>query len=258
MEKGRKEVKPEKIKEVEDLVNQLNSYSSIGFLNLYKTPASVLQKMKTMLRGKAVIKVSKKSALLLALKKTNKESLVEFIKEYPALIFTNMDSFKIYNLLQKKKVPAPAKVGDAPKKDIEIKAGPTDLMPGPAISTLTKVKIPAKVEGGKIAIMRDSIVCKAGEVVSLDLASALQLLKLEPMEIGLNIVAIEEKGIIYKAEQLVIDEDKILNDIQRAIQNAFNLSINSCYPTKETVGFLIAKAVLSAKQLGNETKIMEA
>jgi large subunit ribosomal protein L10 len=255
MNKGRKEVNPKKIKEVEDLAKLINSYPVIGILELYKTPASALQKIKTAFRGKAVIKVSRKSIILLAFEKAGKQNLKEFIKSYPALILTNMDSFKIYNNLRKRKIPATAKAGDVAIKDIEIKAGPTDLMPGPAISTLTKVKIPAKVESGKIAIMKDAVVCKAGGTISLDLASALQLLKLQPMEVGLNVVVMEEKGIVYKAEQLVVDEEKIFNDIQRAIHNAFNLSMNANYPTKETIGFMISKAYLSAKQLAKETKM---
>ncbi len=257
MRKGRKEVRPEKIKAVEGLAKLINSYSVVGILNLYKIPASVLQTTKTILRGKAVIKVTKKSITLRALEKAGKENLKEFVKDYPALILTNDDSFKIYNFLQRKKVPASAKPGDIPEKDIEIRAGPTDLMPGPAISTLSKVKIPAKVEGGKIAIIRNKIVCKAGEEISLDLASALQLLKLKPMEIRLNVVVLEEKGIVYKGEQLFIDEVKVFNDFQLAIHNAFNLSINSGYPTKGTISFIITKAFLNAKQLGLEAGIIE-
>ncbi len=255
MRKG--EVKPEKIKAVEDLAKLISNYNVVGILNLYKTPASVLQKTKTILREKAVIKVAKKSIIIRALEKAGKDKLKEFVKDYPALILTNQDPFKVYNFLQKKKIPAFAKPGDIAEKDIEVKAGPTDLMPGPAISTLTKVKIPAKVEGGKIAIMKDKVVCKAGEKISLDLASALQLLKLKPMEIGLNIIAFEEKGIIYTKEQLLIDEEKVFNDFQIAVQNAFNLSINSGYPTKETISFMITKAFLNAKQLGLEAGIIE-
>ncbi|MHA1873783.1 MAG: 50S ribosomal protein L10 [Candidatus Heimdallarchaeaceae archaeon] len=255
MRKG--EVKPEKIKAVEDLAKLISNYNVVGILNLYKTPASVLQKTKTILREKAVIKVAKKSIIIRALEKAGKGKLKEFVKDYPALILTNQDPFKVYNFLQKKKIPAFAKPGDIAEKDIEVKAGPTDLMPGPAISTLTKVKIPAKVEGGKIAIMKDKVVCKAGEKISLDLASALQLLKLKPMEIGLNIIAFEEKGIIYTKEQLLIDEEKVFNDFQIAVQNAFNLSINSGYPTKETISFMITKAFLNAKQLGLEAGIIE-
>jgi large subunit ribosomal protein L10 len=245
-------VKEEKIKAVDELANLLNKYSVIGILNLCKTPASALQKIKMNLKDKALIKVAKKTIILFALEKTKKETLKEFLVGYPALILSNEDPFKLYLMIQRQRVPSSAKPGDIPKEDIEVKAGPTDLMPGPAISTLTKVKIPAKVEAGKIAVMRDKVVCKAGEKVSLDLASALQLLKLEPMEVRLNVVVFEEKGIVYKAEQLFVDEEKLLNDIQLAIQNAFNLSINSGYPTKQSIEFMIAKAYWNAKQLESE------
>ena len=253
--KGRKEPRKEKIEAVEKLSEMIKSYPVIGILSLYKTPASALQKIKKELKGKAVIKVSKKSTVLLALEKAGKANLKEFITDYPALMLASLDPFRLYLFLQKKKTPASAKPGDIPANDIEVKAGPTDLPPGPAISTLTKAGLPAKVEAGKIAIMRDKVVCKAGEKVSLELASALQLLKLEPMEIGLNVVVFDENGTIYKKEQLFIDETKLLNDIQLAIRNAFNLSVNSGYPTKETIGFMLAKAQLQAKQLALEAKI---
>jgi large subunit ribosomal protein L10 len=253
--KGRQSVRPEKMKEVDDLVKAINSYSCIGVLNFYKTPASTLQKIKTMLRGQVDIRLSKKSLILLALEKTGKQNMKEFMTGYPGLILTNMNPFKLYNFLQKNKIPASAKTGDVPKNDVEVKAGPTDLMPGPAISTLTKVKIPAKVEGGKIAVMKDFVVSKAGQPLSFDIVNALQLLKLKPMENGLNVTMIEEKGTIYKAEQLLVDENKVLGDIQRAIQSAFNLSINANYPTKETIGLMIGKAYMNAKQLSVETKM---
>jgi large subunit ribosomal protein L10 len=255
MNKGRKEVRPEKIKLVEDLTNLLNKYPVIGILDLCKTPASALQKIKMNLKGKAVIRVAKKRMILFALKKANKENLKEYIRGYPALMLTNEDPFKLFLMIKRQMVPASAKPGDVPEEDIEVKAGPTELMPGPAISTLTKVKLPAKVEAGKIAIMRDKVVCKAGEPVSLDMASALQLLKLQPMRVGLNVVVFDERGTVYKAEDMFVDEEKLLNDIRMAIHNAFNLSINADYPTKETIGFMLAKAQMEAKSLEAELKL---
>jgi large subunit ribosomal protein L10 len=253
--KGRKEPRKEKIEAVDNLSQLIKQYPVIGMLNLYKTPANALQKIKKELKGKAVIKIARKSTLLFALDKSGKGNLKEFVADYPALMLANLDPFRLYLFLQKKKTPAAAKPGDMPTRDIEVKAGPTDLPPGPAISTLTKVGLPAKVEAGKIAIAKDKVILKAGEKVSLDLASALQLLKLQPMEIGLNVVVFEENGIVYKKEQLFIDEEKLKNDIQTAIQNAFNLAVNAEYPTKETIGFMLVKAQMQAKQLVTEAKI---
>ncbi|MFH1473643.1 MAG: 50S ribosomal protein L10 [Candidatus Aenigmatarchaeota archaeon] len=253
--KGRKTVRPDKIKTVEDLTSLMNKYPIIGVLDLCKTPASALQKIKMNLKGRALIRVAKRRMILYAMEKAKKENLKEYIKGYPALILTNEDPFKLFMAIKKQIIPASAKPGDMPEEDIEIKAGPTELMPGPAISTLSKVKIPAKVDKGKIAVMRDFVACKAGQPVSLDLASALQLLKLQPMSVGLNVVVFDERGTVYKAEDMFVDETKLLNDIQMAIQNAFNLSINADYPTKETIGFMLAKAQMEAKALEAELKL---
>jgi len=250
-------VKEEKIKKVEELADSLNKHRVIGILNMYKTPASALQKIRSMLRDKAIIKICKKSRMLFALEKVGKNDLKKYVKDYPGMILTDMDPFKFYLFLQRNKTPVFAKAGDISERDIEIKAGPTDLMPGPAISTLSKVKIPAKVEGGKIAIMRDKIVCKAGDKITEDIAAVLQLLKIKPMEITLNVVVVSEDGTIYESEQLYIDEKKLFEDLSKAVQYGFNLSIESGWITEQNINLLIAKAFLNAKQVGLEAGIIE-
>jgi large subunit ribosomal protein L10 len=246
---GRESVRPEKIEKVRKMVDLINRYSVACILNTYKLPASALQKIKRELHEKALVKITKKSLLLLALKNTEKKTLEEFIGNYPGLILTEMSPFKLHAFLKRNKTSVPAKAGDIAIRDIEIKAGPTNLPPGPAISTLTKVGIPAKVEGGKIAVMKDKIVLRAGETVSKDLAAALQLLKMEPMEIGLDVVAAFEKGEIYKKDVLSFDEEKLLNDLVSAHGKALNLCLSMGYPTKETIGMMLALAHMKAEAL---------
>lgn len=251
-------VKEEKIKKVEELSNLLNKYRVIGILNMYKTPASALQRIRSILRDKAIIKIFKKSTMLFALEKIGKKDLKKYVKDYPALIITDMDPFRLYLFLQRNKTPISAKPGDIVEKDIEVKAGPTDLMPGPAISTLSKIKIPAKVEGGKISIIRDKVVCKAGDKITEDIAAVLQLLKIKPMEITLNVVAVSENGTIYEGEQLYIDEKKLFEDLLKAVQYGFNLSMESGWITEQNISLLIIKAFLNAKQLGIEAGVIES
>jgi large subunit ribosomal protein L10 len=253
----RTDIRPEKIQEVEKLASLINKYPVVGILNLHKLPARALQKIKKDLGENVSIKVTKKSFILFALEKTNKKGLKEAVTVQPALVFTEMNPFKIYNLIRKSKSPASAKVGDIAVNDIEVKAGPTDIPPGPAISTLQKIKIPAKVEGGKIAIMRDKVVCEAGGEINEDLVAALNLLKIEPMEIGLNIEAIFESGMIYKPDVLTIDEEKTLSDILSAHNHAINLSTESGFLTNETVSIMITKAFMNAKTLAIEANILE-
>jgi large subunit ribosomal protein L10 len=244
-------VKEEKLKAVEKLKKEIEDSSVIGIVNLLKLPSRQLQQIKKKIKGQVVLRVVKKSTLQFAIKaanKKNKEELEKNIPQQPALALTNLDPFKFYVMIDKLKSPAAAKEGDITPADIQVSAGPTNLLPGPAISELTKAGIPAGVEEGKIAVKKDVVVAKKGDVVSKNLANALKKLGIEPILIGLNIVAIYQDGTIYKKDalSLVSIYPDMLKD---AFNKALNLSVSICYPTKENVKYLLAKAVNTAKAL---------
>lgn len=250
--KGRASPRNEKVSAVDVLAKQLQISPVVGVLTLHKMPASALQKMRKALDGKATIKVERKNIIALALEKAGKKDLVEKLGSQPALMFANEDPFKLYMFIYKNKTSASAKPGDVAPEDITVPAGPTDIPPGPAISALSKVKIIAKVEGGKLAVTKDCLVAKAGDVISSDLASALSMVKLKPMKIGLDVVSLWENGTIYNKDVLFVDEVKIVNDLALAYKQAFNLSFNSGFPVKETVEVMLIKAVQEAKSLETE------
>ncbi|MCD6476770.1 MAG: 50S ribosomal protein L10 [Candidatus Aenigmarchaeota archaeon] len=252
----RQDVPQWKIEKVEEIYKLIESYPVVSILNLKGLPASALQKIKNDLKSEAKIKVVKKSILKRALEKSTKKQLLDYLDVQPALLLTNTNPFKIYNKIYKSKSDMPAKPGQIAEKDIEVKAGPTELMPGPAITALSKVGIPAKVEGGKIAIIKDKVVLKAGEVVSPELASALTMLGMKPMKVGLDVHAILENGIVYQKDVLYIDPEKTLNDIMSAVQAAFNLSVNAGIVTKDNVELMIIKAFNEAKNLSLEAGIV--
>lgn len=255
--KGKREPKPSKVVVVDSLAKDLQAAPAIAVLNMYKLPANALQKIKHELADKAKIRFTKKSTLTFAIKKAGKEHLLEYFKEQPALLLTTMNPFKLYKFLQANKSPTAAKAGDIAPYDIEVRAGPTDLMPGPAITTLTKAGVPARVEGGKIGVMKDKVVCKAGEKISPDLAAALQLLKMQPMEISLDLVSVAEGNIIYKKDVLAVDEVRLMADIAMAANQAINLSVNAGWPTKQAMPIMINKAFTNAKTLGLEAKVLD-
>jgi len=247
-------VKEEKIKAVEELKKTIDSYNVVGILDMNKLPSRQLQDIKKKLRGSVIIKVTKKTILTRAIKNSKKpgiQELEKIIPKQPAIVLTNLDSFKFYSSIVKLKSPAAAKEGDIAPSDIMVSAGPTSLMPGPVISELTKAGIPAGVEDGKVAVKKDTVVAKAGTIISAPLASALKKLGMEPMLIGLNIAMVYENGMIYKKDALELVETfpKMLGE---AHQNAFSLSVSINYPTKENIKVLIAKAFNVAKSLENK------
>ncbi|MBI2173211.1 MAG: 50S ribosomal protein L10 [Candidatus Aenigmarchaeota archaeon] len=249
--------------EVKELADIMNSHSVIGILDMHKMPARQLQMIRNKLRGKAVIRMSKKSLIRLAIENVQKKDInplqdvLDTCGFEPAILATNENPFRIYKFLKDNRSPAAAKPGDKATKDIMIQKGPTSLPPGPAISTLQKVGLKASVQGGKIAILQDKVVCKEGETINDDLAGVLSLLKIEPMEIGLRISHVYEDGTLYEKSVLDIDMDDYLKILQNCIHEAINLSVNTGYPTKETIRIMLQKAFIESKSLCIETNAME-
>lgn len=248
-----------KPKEVEKLKELIEHYSVIGLLNMHYLPAKQLQKIKSDLKGMVVIKMSKKSLIKRTLEKNEKDvkSLEEKIVGEPAMIFSNEDPFKLFKILKENRSSAPAKLGDIAPHDIVIPKGSTGLPPGPAISTLQKIGLKTTVDKGKIAIANDRVVAKTGEIITEDIVNALNLLKIEPMEIGLDLVAAWQDGKIYDKSVLNIDVDEYLNNIKLAVQQMINLSLNTGYLVPITARMAIEKAFIEAKRLAVFANIID-
>jgi large subunit ribosomal protein L10 len=253
---GRETVNPVKEQLVNDTAKLISDYPIIGLIDLKGFPAAALQEIKAKLHGRGMIKVVRKKLLRFALEKT-KTSLIEHIPDQPALILTEENPFKIYKFIVQNKSACSAKVGDVTEDEIIVSAGPTDLMPGPAMTTLSSVKIKSKVDGGKIAILSDVTVAKAGDTIDDKLSSVLSMLKMKPMKVGLNVKVVLEGETIYPQDVLYIDEVETLANLAQASNYAFNLSVEACYPTKENIEFIISKAFGEAKNLCVEASILE-
>ncbi|MBI5253220.1 MAG: 50S ribosomal protein L10, partial [Euryarchaeota archaeon] len=234
----------------------------VGVASMEGIPARQLQKMRKLLKGEVLIKMSKKSLMLHAIEKASKEErslqgLAEHVKGQPAFIFSKMNPFKLYKILEKNRANAPAKPESIAPKDILVPKGDTPFPPGPLLGELQQVGIPTTVKEGKIAIKADKVVVRQGEKISSKLALALTRLGIEPMEIGIALLAAYEKGTIFLPELLAVDEEKTIAELQRAYQQAINLSLNSGYVTKGNVEFAIQKAFRNAKALAAEANIFE-
>jgi len=244
-------VREEKIAEAEELKKLIEEYSVIGFINMFKLPSRQLQEIRNKIRGDAVITMTKKSLLKVAIKNVKKQNLNELEKampQQPAIVFSRLGPFKLFSMISKLKSPSFAKEGDVAQTDIKVSAGPTSLLPGPVISELSRAGIPAGVEDGKIAVKKDVTVAKKGDKITKELANALRKLGIEAKEVELNIVAIYDNGMVYTKDKLNL-VNIYPGKMNEAFNQALNLSINICYPTKENIKFLLVKAFNSAKVL---------
>ena len=245
-------LKKNKPKAIEDLKKTISNYKIIGLISMNKLPAKQLQDIKKKLDNIAKIKMSKKVIINKALEQSNirnKEELLGKLEGSMALIFSNENPFKVYKIAKDNKSPAKAKAGDTAEKDIEIKAGPTSLPAGPAITQLQSIGLKTRVDGGKITISESKTVVKKGDKITNDMANVFTMLGLEPMEVGLNIKYLMDDGILYNQDVLDIDEKEFNNNLLKAVQHGINLSMNINYITKLNSKLLIQKAFKEAKEL---------
>ncbi len=243
---------------VKKIVTLGKSYPIIGLLNMENMPAGSLLQMKKQLRGKVELVMTRKTLIqhgLKDLKLADGEKLIELIKGMPALMFTKENPFELYKIIKRSKTPAAAKAGQTAPRDIVLQPGPTPFTPGPVISEFAALGIKAGVEAGKVAIKQEVTVVKEGEPINAKLASMLQRLGIEPMEIGLDLSCVYEKGIIYPRSVLDIDETKFMLDLIGASSEALNVAVDIGYITKDNVEVFIAKAYREAKAVGEEGKI---
>src|SRR3989344_2300569 len=246
---------------VKKIVKLIKEYPIIGIVNMENLPSTQLQKRKQQLRGKVELFMTKIKLTKLALqesKSTKKgiDALEPYVKGMPTLLFTKDNPFSLYKTLKKSKSPAPAKAGQLAPKDLVVQAGPTPFTPGPVISEFASLGIKAGVEGGKVAVKQDTVVCKEGKEISAPLASMLARLGITPMEIGLDLVAVFENGTVYTRKVLDIDETVFLGQIMQAASESFNLAVEIALPIKETTDFLVQKAFKEAKAVALEANIM--
>ncbi len=245
-----------KKREVENIVNILKNSRVIGIVDLHKLPSSQLQEIRKELKPGTRLKMVKKRLLKRAIEKSGikeLENLMDDSAEQIAIIYTDMNPFRLYKLLKKKQVPAFIKAGEKAPEDIVIPAGDTGIPAGPMIGVLNKIGARAAIQGQTIHIIQDSKVASKGDEISQELAGVLMQLNIKPVKIGLNLVKAYEDGVVYDREVLDLKPEEYEQKIITAYQHAFNLAYNTEYPIPQVLELLIVRAAMEARNLSINT-----
>ncbi len=246
-------VSEKKKKIVAEITGLMDKYKVIGIVNMVNLPTRNVQGMRAKLRGKqTILRMTKKTLIKIAISGSKKENIKKmegYMEGMPALVFTEENPFRMYSDLQKTKTKAPAKAGQKAPRDIMVNAGPTSFSPGPVIGQLGKFGIKTGIEGGKIVIKQDAVVAKKGDIINAELAGILSRMGIEPMEIGLDLVAAYEDGTIYTADLLYVDEKEYSRKVCTAYTESMNLAVYAAYPSEDTIKVLIGKAANDSKAL---------
>jgi large subunit ribosomal protein L10 len=241
-----------KKEEVDELVDFVEGYGSVGVVSVTGIPSRQLQAMRRDLHGKAALRMSRNTLVVRALEQVGEgfEDLAEHVSGLVALVGTNYNPFALYKDLEASKTPAPINAGEVAPNDIAIPEGDTGVDPGPFVGELQQVGASSRIMDGSIKVTEDSTVLEAGEEVSAELANVLNELGIEPKEVGLDLRAVYSEGTLFDPEDLDIDVEEYEADIRSAVAAATNLSVDAVYPTSRTAGQLLAKGAGEAKSLG--------
>jgi len=240
-----------KQEEVDDIVDILNSYESVGVVNIAGIPSRQLQDMRREIHGSAELRVSRNTLLKRALDEADADlsQLSEYVSGQVGLIGTNDNPFGLFKELEASKTPAPINAGEVTPNDIVIPEGDTGVDPGPFVGELQNVGANARIDEGSIKVMEDSTVLEAGEEVSADLANVLSELGIEPKEVGLDLRAVFADGVLFEPEELELDVEQYEADVRAAASRAWNLSVNAEYPTAQNASVLLQQGSGDAKAL---------
>ncbi len=246
----------QKVREVDRLAELISDQPTILSFRLRKVRSSVLHQVRRKFRGQAHIAVCKKTLFSRAVENAGRpylKKLVESEKEPLGFIFTGQNPFKVSIMLEKSKILMHAKAGDSADIEVIVPESNTGLAPGPVLSDFGKLKIPTKIEGGNIWIARDTLVAEQGEVISPALASLLARLDIRTVRRGLETIAAFDGDTFIPSSALRIDLEAFGSQLTQAVSEAFNLSMESAYPTSDNIAVLISTAARHAVMLGVST-----
>ncbi|MDY6771437.1 MAG: 50S ribosomal protein L10 [Candidatus Nanohaloarchaea archaeon] len=245
---------------VDDLQQRIDESQVVGILDMHSLPAKQLQQIRKEMTGDADIRMARKSLMYLALDQSDKDNIQE-LKEnkaiQPAFIFSDANPFRLYSIIKENKTSAAASGGEIAPNDVVIEEGDTGIGPGPMIGKLNQLGAQTSVEDGSIKVMQEAVAVEEGEVIDDETADILNQLGMEPLEVGLDLKLVHEKGEILGKDALDIDEDQYRQDLEGAASQAFNLAVNAGYLTEQTAESVVVDELRKVRNLAVNAALPE-
>jgi len=224
----------------------LVDYKNVMVIGVDNVGSNQLQKIRTALRGKAVV-IMGKNTLMRKLLRDNiasnpkLEKLLEFVVGNMGFIFTNGDLSPIRSIVTEYKVPAAAKSGVIAPSDVFVPAGATGLDPGQT-AFFQALNIPTKIAKGSIEIINEVHLLRKGDKVTSSAVALLNKLDIKPFFYGVQVFSIYEDGSVYPVAILDITPDDILQKFFAGVSKLTALSLSIGWPSQLTIGHYFASA----------------
>ena len=240
----------------EELQRVPTEHTVIAMSKMTKVRAAQLMMIRKKFRNDLKIKIIKNKVAIRAFEKVKGvaglENLSKQLEGQCALMFTNINPFKLNLIFAQNKVFLPAKGGDIATKEIVVPSGNTGITPGPVLSEFKTANVPTKIDQGTIWVSKDTLVVRPGDVISTPLASLLSKLNVKPIEAGISVNFAISEGLTFKEQDLRINLDEYKEDLVRSFEQALALATEAGYMTAETVKPLLVKAQQEARSLAAE------
>ncbi len=228
-------------------------------------PTDSLQIIRKKLKEMNIdVKVVKKNLFIKALERINDQNIKKMIdiieenKRITVLLLLpkeEINPFLLNKILEENKSYRAAKEGDILEEDVIIRAGPTNLTPGPVLTELKKYNIKTKVENGKIVITEDTLVAKKGQKVDSGLVSLLQKFNITPIPVKIKLLLVYDGKTLYTYDILSTPLEEYINQLRSGFRKAISLTIEISFPTKENIKLLLTKAYQNLVKLSLNTGI---
>jgi large subunit ribosomal protein L10 len=258
-------VSQQKILYVNDLYSKLSNSKVIGIANIMDIPTNSLQVIRKKLKEMGIdVKVVKKNLFIKTLERINDPNIKKMIdiieenKRITVLLILpkeDINPFLLNKILEENKSYRSAKEGDILEEDVIIRAGPTNLTPGPVLTELKKYNIKTKVENGKIVITEDAVVAKKGQKVDSGLVSLLQKFNITPIPVKIKLLLVYDGKTLYTYDILSTPLEEYINQLRSGFRKAISLTIEISFPTKENIKILLTKAYQNLVKLSLNTGI---
>jgi large subunit ribosomal protein L10 len=117
------------------------------------------------------------------------------------------------------------------------------------VGKLQAAGIPAAIKGGKVVINQKITLAKEGEVVAAKTADILKTMEIFPRNVGLELRAAYEGGLIFRVKDLSINVEAQISELSAASAKAFGFAVEIGYATPKTIGPMLQKAQTRARAL---------
>jgi len=252
------EEKGKKTDYMKKLIGLMEEYPRLVMVTCDNIGSHHMQRIRTSLRGRAVILMGKNTLMRKAIKASLEvhpdwESILPSLKGNVGLVFTKEPLVDIRPKLLESRVPAQAKAGIIAPQDVTIPKGITTLEPTKT-TFFAALDIATKITRGSVEILNDVHLCREGERVGSSEAALMAMLDIKPFTYGLKLTTCFDEGFAFPASLLDTTSAHVFQSFAKGVSQIAALSLALSYPSLAAFPHVVLNAFKNLVAVSLETK----